>query len=169
MGKDWIRESALEVFSRSVNEYDVIFPEYEQEDSVKLVANGKVPNLSALRLHHGSIWHWNRAIFDPASGGHLRVEMRGLPSGPTPADMTANAAFLVGCVLGMADRMPSICDLLSYRLAKFNCYRAAQSGLDANILWPDAGHQLTGKALGGFRNPRLITNSRSGAIKYRRR
>ncbi len=138
MGKGWISESALEVFSRSVNEFKVIFPECDHEDSTGIVTGGGIPQLAALRLHHGSIWHWNRAIYDPAAGGHLRIEMRGLPSGPTPVDMAANAAFLIGCVLGIASKMPNITELMPYPLAKFNCYRAAQSGMSANILWPNA-------------------------------
>ncbi len=138
MGKGWIRDSALEVFARSVNEFNVIFPECEHEDSSAIAARGDIPQLAALRLHHGSVWHWNRAIYDPSAGGHLRIEMRGLPSGPTATDMTANAAFLVGSILGIASKMPEITELMSYRLAKFNCYRAAQFGMSANILWPDA-------------------------------
>jgi hypothetical protein len=54
-----------------------------------------VPALEELRLHQGTVWRWNRAIYDPAEGGHLRIEMRALPAGPTVIDMLANAAFLL--------------------------------------------------------------------------
>src|SRR4029453_16043464 len=60
------------------------------------------PGLGELRLHQGTVWRWNRAIYDPAGGGHLRVEMRALPAGPTVVDMLANAAFLVGLTLALA-------------------------------------------------------------------
>ena len=53
-------------------------------------------------MHQGTVWRWNRAIYDPASGGHLRIEMRALPSGPTMIDMLANAAFLIGLSLWLA-------------------------------------------------------------------
>jgi hypothetical protein len=33
------------------------------------------PALSELRLRHGTV-RWNRAIYDPADGGHLRIELR---------------------------------------------------------------------------------------------
>jgi hypothetical protein len=35
-------------------------------------------------------------VYDASDGGHLRIEMRALPAGPTTIDMLANAAFLVG-------------------------------------------------------------------------
>jgi hypothetical protein len=54
------------------------------------------PLLPELRLHHGTVWKWNRAIYDPVDKGHLRIEFRALPSGPTVSDMLANGAFLQG-------------------------------------------------------------------------
>jgi hypothetical protein len=60
---------------------------------------GRVPALEELRLHQGTVWTWNRAIYDPTAGGHLRVEMRALPAGPTVVDMLANAAFHLGLAL----------------------------------------------------------------------
>jgi hypothetical protein len=35
-----------------------------------------------LARHQSTVWRWNRAIYDPALGGHLRIEMRALPAGP---------------------------------------------------------------------------------------
>jgi hypothetical protein len=32
-----------------------------------------VPPLDELRLHQGTVWRWNRAVYDPAAGGHLRI------------------------------------------------------------------------------------------------
>lgn len=58
--------------------------------------------LRELRLHQGTVWRWNRAIYDPASGGHLRIEMRALPAGPTVIDMMATSAFLIGLSLWLA-------------------------------------------------------------------
>ena len=48
------------------------------------------------------MWRWDRAIYDPAEGGHLRIELRALPSGPTVTDMLANAALLLGLTLALA-------------------------------------------------------------------
>ncbi|MCF6196716.1 MAG: hypothetical protein L3J50_08440, partial [Emcibacter sp.] len=72
-------------------------------------------------------------------GGHLRIEMRALPSGPTTFDMMANAAFFVGLTMAMRDHMPDILPSMPFRFAEHNFYRAAQNGLDAHILWPERG------------------------------
>jgi hypothetical protein len=38
----------------------------------------------------------NRAVFEPKDGGHLRIEFRAMPAGPTSVDMMANAALAIG-------------------------------------------------------------------------
>lgn len=104
-GHGWVRQGALELFAESVALHAPVLPVLGAEDPAAVLRAGGVPALSELRLHHGTIWHWNRAVFDDASGGHLRIEMRALPAGPTAADMTANAAFLLGLTLALAPRM----------------------------------------------------------------
>jgi len=54
------------------------------EDPFRLLARGETPLLSALRMHNGTVWRWNRACYGVADGiAHLRIENRALPSGPT--------------------------------------------------------------------------------------
>ncbi|GAA4506893.1 glutamate--cysteine ligase [Nonomuraea ferruginea] len=124
-GSDWVREGAYELFERYVNDYDPVVP--------NLVEDGDRTDVPELRLHQGTIWQWNRPVYDPADGGHLRIEMRALPAGPSCADMTANTAFLLGLTLAQAER-----DLTGYRFAEAyqNFYRAAMHGLDAKLSWP---------------------------------
>ena len=100
----------------------------------------QAPLLPELRLHQGTVWRWNRAIYDPASGGHLRIEMRALPAGPTVIDMLANAAFLIGLSLWLADQDPQWTYALPFERADHGFYRAAQQGLSAQLSWP-AGHR----------------------------
>src|SRR5437868_7749277 len=90
-------------------------------------------DLPELRLHQSTVWEWNRPIYDPGDGGHLRIEMRALPAGPTAVDMAANTAFLLGLTLALAER-----DLTDFpfELAHQNFYRAARYGLDAKLAWP---------------------------------
>jgi hypothetical protein len=97
---------------------------------------GGVPRLEELRLHHGTVWRWNRAIYDPAEGGHLRIELRALPSGPTLADMLANAAFLLGLTLALRRETAWMLPAFPFEYAERNFYRAAQHGLAATLLWP---------------------------------
>jgi hypothetical protein len=101
------------------------------------VRAGGVPRLEELRLHHGTVWRWNRAVYDPAGGGHVRLELRALPSGPTLADMLANAAFLLGATLALADEVAWMLPAFPFEYAHRNFYRAAQDGLAAELLWPD--------------------------------
>ncbi len=138
-GTGWIREGAWELFAESVSLHEPLLPVLSDEDPLARVRAGALPDLHELRLHNGTVWRWNRAVYDPGGGGHLRVEMRGLPAGPTRPDMLANIAFLVGLGLGLAPRAPRWTRELSFELAENNFYRAAQQGLDAELTWPRAG------------------------------
>jgi gamma-glutamyl:cysteine ligase YbdK (ATP-grasp superfamily) len=124
-GSDWVREGAYEIFERYVQDYDPVVPD--------LADGGERSDVPELRLHQGTVWQWNRPVYDPADGGHLRIEMRALPAGPSWADMTANTAFLLGLTLAQAER-----DLTGYRFGEAyqNFYRAAMHGLDAKLSWP---------------------------------
>src|SRR5690606_9043398 len=79
---------------------------------------------------------WNRAIYDRAGGGHLRIEMRALPSGPTSIDMSANALFLLGAALAVQEDISRFTRVLPFRYAEQNFYRAAKYGIEANLIWP---------------------------------
>ena len=95
-GNGWVREGALELFCESVALHEPLLPVCGGENPRACARAGGIPRLDELRLHHGTVWKWNRPVYDPAYGGHLRIELRALPSGPTLCDMLANAAFLVG-------------------------------------------------------------------------
>ena len=97
------------------------------------------PSLAELRLHQSTVWLWNRPVYDDADGGHLRIEMRALPAGPTAIDMVANAAFLIGLAEGIRPRINELLPALSFQMAEYNFYRAAQSGLGARLVWPQPG------------------------------
>jgi gamma-glutamyl:cysteine ligase YbdK (ATP-grasp superfamily) len=135
-GTGWVREGAAELFMESVALHEPILPVCGQEDAIACLEAGGLPKLDALRLHHGTVWNWNRPVYEPSGGGHLRVELRAMPSGPSVDDMLANAAFLLGGVLALAPRMDEILPAFPFALAERNFYRAAQLGLDAELLWP---------------------------------
>jgi hypothetical protein len=82
------------------------------------------------------VWHWNRVIYDPSASGHLRIEMRALPSGPTVIDMLANAAFLIGLSLWVAGQDPQWTYALPFERVDHGFHRAAQQGLAAHLSWP---------------------------------
>ncbi|GAA3147937.1 hypothetical protein GCM10010466_43670 [Planomonospora alba] len=125
-GSGWVK-GAEELFEACVRDYEPLLPMTSREE------DGPAPRLAELRLHQGTVWQWNRPVYDPAGGGHLRVEMRALPAGPTPADMAANAAFLLGLTAELAvEPVEDFAFSSAYR----NFYRAAIDGLDASLAWP---------------------------------
>jgi hypothetical protein len=138
LGTGWVREGAWELFAESVALHEPLLPVLSEQDPLDCVRSGGVPSLHEMRLHQGTVWGWNRALYDPAEGGHLRIEMRGLPAGPTRPDMLASAAFLVGLAFGLAPDAKRWTREVPFALAEHNFYRAAQSGLDAELAWPTA-------------------------------
>ena len=101
---------------------------------------GGTPNLSELRLHNGTIYRWNRPVYDIAGGvPHLRVENRLLAAGPTVVDTMANAAFYFGLVRALAESERPLWSQMSFSAAEENFHVAAQQGIDAQIYWPGVG------------------------------
>lgn len=137
-GHGWIRRSAFENFAESVALHPSILPLSSDEEPLALIEKGLLPSLHELRLHQGTVWQWNRAIYDPTCGGHLRIEMRALPGGPTPVDMAANTALLIGLTFGLRQDIDHLLPSFPFKYADYNFYRAAQDGLDATLLWPAA-------------------------------
>jgi hypothetical protein len=125
-GHGWVRD-AWSLFAENVALHPALLPMCSDEDPARL---------EELRLHHGTVWGWNRAVFDPEQGGHLRIEHRLLPSGPTALDMVANAAFTLGLSLGLRARMKLVSAIFPFAYAEQNLYRAAKHGLEAELFWP---------------------------------
>jgi hypothetical protein len=135
-GHGWVRESALELFLEAVSLHAPMLPVVGPESPLECVARGQLPRLDELRLHQSTVWSWNRAIYDPRCDGHLRIEFRALPAGPTVVDMVANGALLLGLSLGLAEQMGSLLPAMPFYCARGNFLRAARQGLDAEMLWP---------------------------------
>jgi hypothetical protein len=135
-GLSWVHDGAMELFQQSVRLHRPVLPVLDGEDPLDAVRRGRAPRLAELRLHQGTVWRWNRAIYDPAGGGHLRIELRPLPAGPTVVDMLANAAFVLGLSLSLAQTADSWIRALPFARVHQDFYRAAKHGLDASITWP---------------------------------
>ena len=140
LGTGWLRGGPLELFTESIRLHQPLLPVLSGLGPMAGSAGKQAPPLDELRLHQGTVWRWNRAIYDPGWGGHLRIEMRALPAGPTPIDMLANAAFLVGLSLWLAAQDQHWTYALPFERADHSFYRAAQHGLSAQLSWP-AGHR----------------------------
>jgi gamma-glutamyl:cysteine ligase YbdK (ATP-grasp superfamily) len=134
-GHGWVHD-AYDCFAENVALHPALLPVCSDEDTRAKLAAGELPRLEELRLHHGTVWTWNRAVFDPEHGGHLRVEHRLLPSGPSAIDMVANAALTLGLTLGLSARMDVVRAIFPFAYAEQNLQHAARHGLSAQLFWP---------------------------------
>lgn len=134
-GDDWTSEP-LDLFRETVHRHVPLLPVVDLEDPVEALASGETPHLRELRLHQSTVWRWNRAIYDSSNGGHLRIEMRALPSGPTVVDMVANAAFHIGLALDIAPDADDWRRETAFGTVSSDFYRAARDGLDTRVEWP---------------------------------
>jgi hypothetical protein len=164
-GTGWLRDGPLGLFTESVRLFRPLLPVTSDQQPQDGTTAVQPPPLDELRLHQGTVWRWNRAIYDPAAGGHLRIELRALPAGPTMLDMLANAAFLVGLSLWLAGQDQGWTRRLSFERAEHDFYRAAQHGLAAELTWP-FGHGRRLRTLpAGVLVPRLLAHARQGLVR----
>jgi CBS domain-containing protein len=137
-GDSWIKNSVIELFHDQIARFRPIMSTTADEDPFQVLARGETPLLSALRMHNSTVWRWNRACYGVADGvGHLRIENRALPSGPTVKDEIANAAFFVGLMAGGVEAYGDISKRLNFDDAKTNFFAAARHGLNAQFTWLD--------------------------------
>jgi hypothetical protein len=138
-GYGWVRTGPLELFTEAVRLHEPLLPLVSDEDPRAAARAGGVPGLHELKLHNGTVWRWNRPVYDRADGGHVRIELRPLPSGPTVTDMVGNAAFLLGLTLGLVPAVEPMMCALTFVNARRNFYKAACLGLEAELVWPGGG------------------------------
>ncbi|WP_114561090.1 glutamate-cysteine ligase family protein [Desertihabitans aurantiacus] len=138
-GERWV-DSIFDLFEENARYYSALLPECTEEDPEAELAAGRVPRLAELSLHNGTIYRWNRPIYDVSGGSaHIRVENRVLPAGPTVVDTIANAAFFAGVVRGLADEPRPVWREMSFLAARDNLDTAVRDGMSAVVYWPGAG------------------------------
>ncbi|RIK16983.1 MAG: glutamate--cysteine ligase [Acidobacteria bacterium] len=138
-GRHWIT-SIFDLFEENVRSFPALLPEVSAEDSGAMLESGAVPSLSDLKLHNGTVWRWNRPIYDTSQGvPHLRVENRVLPAGPSVADMVANACFYYGLLEAVASSGRPIWTKMSFGTAVENFDDAARHGISSVHTWPGLG------------------------------
>jgi hypothetical protein len=138
-GEQWIT-SVFDLFEENVRLFPALLPITDDEDPFEALEGGGTPALGELRLHNGTIYRWNRPVYDVVDGTpHLRVENRVLPAGPTVVDTMANAAFYFGLVRMLADAERPIWSQMSFHAAEENFHNGARSGIDAQLYWPGVG------------------------------
>jgi hypothetical protein len=178
-GERWIT-SVSDLFEENVRYFPPLLPITGDEDPVAVLKAGGVPRLGELRLHNGTVYRWNRPVYDIMNGRpHLRVENRVLPAGPTVIDMLANAAFYFGLTRQLAEEDRPIWSQLAFAAAEDNFHVGARQGIEATVSWPRIGEikvtdlvlsTLLGKAHAGLEKFGVDATSRDrllGVIEER--
>jgi hypothetical protein len=138
-GERWIT-SIFDQFEENVRYFPALLPICDDEDPVEVLERGDTPMLQELRIHNGTIYRWNRPVYDVYRGKpHLRVENRVLPAGPTVIDILANAAFYYGLLRVLAEEDRPIWTRMSFAAAEDNFNAGARNGINAQIYWPGLG------------------------------
>ncbi len=160
-GERWIT-SMFDLFEENVRLFPALIPESRTMAEEPLLTEGASPRLHELMLHNGTVWRWNRPIYDPGTDlPHLRLENRLLPSGPTPIDMAANAAFFYGLIHSLVHERRPLWSRMSFEQADESFQQCARWGLEARVRWPRVGRvrvadllmeQLIPQALEGLRD-----------------
>jgi hypothetical protein len=138
-GERWIT-SVLDLFKENGRYFPGLMPVVEDTDPMAELEAGHVPELDELRLHNGTIWRWNRPVYDIAGGvPHVRVENRVLPAGPTAVDMVANALFFYGLLRVLVEAERPLWSSMSFEAVEENFTTAARHSLDGPLYWPGSG------------------------------
>lgn len=138
-GERWVT-SIFDLFEENSRYFPSLLPAVSDEDPFEELAAGRAPALSELRMHNGTVYRWNRPIYDTADGtAHLRVENRVLPAGPSVADVLADTAFYYGLVHTLAEADRPLWTQMSFDAARENLRAGARDGIEARLYWPDVG------------------------------
>ena len=138
-GEKWIT-SVLDLFAENSRYFPGLIPLTDDVDPLAELDAGRVPGLDELKLLNGTVWRWNRPVYDIAGGlPHLRVENRVLPAGPTAVDMVANALFFYGLLRVLVEAERPLWSYMSFDAAHENFIASARHGMDATLYWPGTG------------------------------
>jgi gamma-glutamyl:cysteine ligase YbdK (ATP-grasp superfamily) len=138
-GERWIT-SIFDQFEENVSYFPALLPICDDEDPVVVLNRGDTPMLGELRMHNGTVYRWNRPVYDVFRGKpHLRVENRVLPAGPTVVDILANGAFYYGLIRQLAEQERPVWSQMSFAAAEDNFNAGARKGIDSVLYWPGVG------------------------------
>ncbi|AVL99641.1 glutamate--cysteine ligase [Gordonia iterans] len=138
-GERWIN-TIFDLFEENIRYFPALLPVSTDVDPLTVLEEGGIPHLDELRLHNGTVYRWNRPVYDVVDGqAHLRVENRVLPAGPTVVDIMANAAFYYGVVRGLVEQELPVWSKMSFDAARENLTAGAHWGMEGQLYWPDVG------------------------------
>lgn len=136
-GNGWLEDSVLNIHREDIARFRVLISSDVEEDAFEKISKKIAPKLRALQVHNSTVYRWNRPCYGISPNGkpHLRIENRVIPAGPTVLDEVANAAFWLGAMMGMADKVDDITKHISWADVRDNFGKAARFGIDSNFTW----------------------------------
>lgn len=144
-GRDWVRGGVIELLRENISHHPVLLDAGDEDDE-----DADPPLLSALTLHNGTVWRWNRPCYGATDGKpHLRIESRYLPSGPTLPDEVANAAVWLGLMSALSGAGVEPAGALPFAEVLENFLAASRLGLMSELTWLDGRHWRARELLTG--------------------
>lgn len=138
-GERWIT-TIFDLFEENTRYFPSLLPVVSDDDPLEQLEAGTIPELTELRMHNGTVYRWNRPVYDVVDGhAHLRIENRVLPAGPTVVDIMANASFYYGVLRGLVDAERPLWSQMSFDAAAENLQAASRDGIDSQLYWPTLG------------------------------
>lgn len=137
-GTKWADTSIIDVFQEDIVRHKILMSNVIENDSLLQLDKGGIPTLDALRVHNSTIYKWNRPCVGINDGiGHIRIENRLLPAGPSVLDQMANATLWFGLMAKAPEVYPNLQKIYEFDEAKSNLLQAVRQGLDIKIKWLD--------------------------------
>jgi hypothetical protein len=120
-GERWVT-SIFDLFEENVRYFPALLPELSEEDPQAVLEAGGVPDLAELKLHNGTVYRWNRPIYDTHGGRpHLRVE------------------FYYGALKMLVHEDRPVWTRMSFVAAEDNFFGGAKDGIESRLYWPGRG------------------------------
>ncbi len=139
-GERWIT-SIFDLFEENSRYFPALLPISSDEDPVAVLDSGGVPHLDELRLHNGTIYRWNRPVYDVSGDSpHLRVENRAAPR-RTHRSWTRSPTQLSSpdMVRALAGEDRPIWTQMSFRPLRRTSSSGIRHGINAEVYWPQVG------------------------------
>ena len=141
-GSHWETKGISDIFKDNISRFRSLLTSDFKNDSMTMIENNEIPGLSALNLHNGTVYRWNRVCYGVGNGKpHVRIECRYIPAGPSVLDEVANMAFWIGLMMGQPEEFRNIHKKEDFKNVRANFYKAGRTGLDSIFTWD--GRQVT--------------------------
>ncbi len=161
-GERWIT-SIFDLFEENSRYFPALLPVCADEDPLAELDAGRTPGLQELKLHNGTVYRWNRPVYDTVNDTpHLRIENRVLPAGPSVLDTMADAAFYYGLLRALASDERPLWTQMTFNAAAENLHNGAREGLHAQLYWPELGWVRADELV----LRRLLPMAHAGLVSY---